>query len=102
MGQLVGKSGPRSPHRGCDDGGRRVLAVGIQPKWRVGVGHQRGVRGKLQHPPVQAQDEVRNGENPPHQPQPTRQVQVQMGIHTYWTNGRYVMIVEPPTNRLAP
>ncbi len=43
---------------GPDDGGRRVPAAGVQPEWRVGVGHQRGVRGDPQYPPVQAQDEV--------------------------------------------
>ena len=40
----------------CDDGGAGVRATGVQLERRVGVGHQGGVRGHPQYPPVQAEN----------------------------------------------
>src|SRR5439155_2109641 len=42
----------------CDDGGPGVSAAGVQPERWVGVGHQRGVCGHPQYPPVQAENQV--------------------------------------------
>src|SRR3954471_7997426 len=38
--------------------GRRIVAAYVEPEWRVGVGHQRGVGRDAEDPAIHAEHEV--------------------------------------------